>query len=92
MFSFPGHLGPRKDYTQISPEWILLDFFTNEVTNAVRDAKQELGARGDTIRVECTRVWIDGPDVGTIDGYDFFPLRGLGQILGRAKTPRSLLI
>lgn len=92
MLSFAGHFGPRKNYTQFSPHGILLDFFTNEVTNAVRDAEQELGAGGDAVRVECSRVGIVDPDVGAMDGYNFFPFRSLGQIFGRAKPTRSLLI
>jgi hypothetical protein len=92
VLSFSRHFGSRKNHTQFSPQGILLDFFTNKVTNAFRDAKQELGAWGDAVRVECPRVGIDDSDVGAIDGYDFFTFRGLGQILGRAKSTRSLLI
>ncbi len=92
MLSFTGYFRPRKNYTQFSPQGILLDFFANEVTNAVRDAEQELGAGGDAVRVECSRVGIDDADVGAIDRYNFFTFRSLGQIFGRAKTTRSLLI
>jgi len=83
VFSLARHFRTRENNTQILPQWILLNLLPDEVPNTLRNAKQELRSRSDTIGVECPRVRIGGIGTATsVGGYDALIFRGLGQVLG----------